>query len=61
MRRQLGLVGAYVALLAQARLSYRADFFVQVGSDLLLQVEHTEAALRTADLRSRRTIILRPP
>lgn len=37
MRRPLGLVGAYVALLAQARLSYRADFFVQVGSDLLLQ------------------------
>lgn len=37
MRRQLGLVGAYVAMLAKARLSYRADFLVQVGGDLLLQ------------------------
>lgn len=37
MRRQLSLVLAYVSMLAKARLSYRADFFVQVGSDLLLQ------------------------
>lgn len=37
MRRQLSIVGAYVSMLAKARLSYRADFFVQVGSDLLLQ------------------------
>lgn len=37
MRRQLSLTLAYVSMLAKARLSYRADFFVQVGSDLLLQ------------------------
>jgi ABC-2 type transport system permease protein len=35
--RQLSLTAAYVAMLAKARLSYRADFLVQVGSDLLLQ------------------------
>ncbi|WP_189012344.1 ABC transporter permease [Deinococcus malanensis] len=33
----MSLVLAYVSMLAKARLSYRADFFVQVGSDLLLQ------------------------
>lgn len=37
MRRQLSLTLAYVSMLAKARLSYRADFLVQVGSDLLLQ------------------------
>jgi ABC-2 type transport system permease protein len=37
VRRQLSLTLAYVSMLAKARLSYRADFLVQVGSDLLLQ------------------------
>lgn len=37
MRRQLSLALAYAIMLAKARLAYRADFFVQVGSDLLLQ------------------------
>ncbi|AFZ66239.1 ABC transporter permease [Deinococcus peraridilitoris] len=37
MRRQLSLTLAYVSMLLKARLSYRADFLVQVGSDLLLQ------------------------
>lgn len=37
VRRQLGLAMSYAAMLAKARLAYRADFFVQVGSDLLLQ------------------------
>lgn len=37
MLRQIGLVWAYIAMLAKTQLSYRADFLVQVGSDLLLQ------------------------
>jgi len=37
VQRQLSLTLAYVSMLAKARLSYRADFLVQVGSDLLLQ------------------------
>lgn len=37
MRRQLDLAWAYVLMLAKARMSYRADFLVQVTSDLLLQ------------------------
>lgn len=37
MQRQLSLTLAYVSMLAKARLAYRADFLVQVGSDLLLQ------------------------
>lgn len=37
MRRQIDLTLAYVAMLAKARMSYRADFFIQVASDLLLQ------------------------
>ena len=36
-RRQFGVAAAYAAMLAKARLAYRADFLVQVGSDLLLQ------------------------
>jgi len=37
VRRQLDLTLAYVAMLAKARMSYRADFLVQVSSDLVLQ------------------------
>lgn len=37
MRRQSALTLAYLSMLVKARLSYRADFLVQVGSDLLLQ------------------------
>lgn len=37
MKRELGLAFAYVGMLAKTRLAYRADLFVQIGSDLLLQ------------------------
>lgn len=37
VRRQLSIASAYTAMVAKARLAYRADFLVQVGSDLLLQ------------------------
>lgn len=37
MRRSAPLVLVYVGMLLKARLAYRTDFFVQVGSDLLLQ------------------------
>lgn len=37
MRRQLSLAWAYTLMLAKARMSYRADFLVQVSSDILLQ------------------------
>jgi ABC-2 type transport system permease protein len=37
MRRSLALGWAYLLMLLKARLAYRADFFVQVGSDVLLQ------------------------
>lgn len=35
--RTFRLALAYISMLTKARLSYRADFLIQVGSDLLLQ------------------------
>lgn len=37
MRRGLSLSLSYLLMLLKARMAYRADFFVQVGSDVLLQ------------------------
>lgn len=37
MRTQFALAWSYVLMLAKARMSYRADFFVEVASDVLLQ------------------------
>lgn len=37
MRRSLSLSWTYLLMLFKARMAYRTDFFVQVGSDLLLQ------------------------
>lgn len=37
MRRSLSLSLSYLVMLLKTRMAYRTDFFVQVGSDLLLQ------------------------
>lgn len=37
MRRSLSLSFSYLLMLVKARMAYRTDFFVQVGSDILLQ------------------------